>query len=750
MVADCWIAPNGKLLDVADSFGYRAREFARLLQADEIPFAQFVALSRSETKDIITFDVSVELPQDRVHDIRPWERVSAEFSHNDGSPPEVLALRRDFPSVPHLMLRDTAIPRGLCLFDAPWPEIRLFLTPARLVSVIRNWLAKTARNELHTGDQPLEPLLLATGGVMIVPQGLSDTSIDEWIDVISIRVQGAPFSVYLARRSNEERFDEKDIARQCQVVNLRGELTTHGIIERTPKTLRGLSAVLGVAGINVSAELVTRLNAWRENRNVLQRELILAAMVPRRRTDMGTTESLQYYAFLLHGNIQSLGESLGLWTAHEQYIVPLLPPKQADLRAIDLTCLNVVQELSPIHAALMSGRDPDPRDVVAIGQGALGSQVVTNLARGGYGSWFLVDQDVLLPHNLARHALFGNLTGMPKAVGLAAAIANTVIDTPVRNLVCDVLNPRDQASTLQVELERAQIIFDFSASTAVERHLATDVSSDARRVSLFLSPDGKCLVMLAEDSDRAIKLNELEGLFFRLLLQKSPAVEFYGHRAGSVRYGRGCSDIAMRIPPERVALHAAIASGAIRGLSNDASVTLWQLTDEFSVLCHRKRGAVCKWYESEGWSVGIDVRLIETLQVHREAELPSETGGVLVGTLDAQRNRVLVVDVIPGPSDSWRAPNGFIRGSSSLTERLEAIERRTAQGVQYVGEWHSHPCGASLAMSSDDQKLLEFLSARVEVDGLPGIVLIVGDGRARFHIDNKVVKGGVSNCTISI
>ena len=742
MPEDCWIDPNGKLLDAPDSFDSRAREFARLLQAGDIPFARFVSLSRSETKDVITFDVGVELPQDRVHDIRPWERMSAEFSRNDGSTPEVFALRRDFPYVPHLIRRDTEIPRSLCLFDAPWPEIKLFLTPARFVSVIRDWLAKTARNELHADDQPLEPLLLATGGVMIVPPGLSDTSTDDCIDVVGISPQGAPFSVYLACQSNNERFDNQENLRHYQAVNLRGEPTTHGIIERTPRTLSELSDLLNVAGINVISELEARLLACREDQDLLQRELILTAILPRRRTDGGATESWNYYAFLLHGKTESLGESLGLWTVRDQYVVPLIPRGQPDPGFVKLTCLNVVRELSPIQAALMSGRDPDPRDFVAVGQGALGSQVVTNLARGGFGSWLLVDKDMLLPHNLARHALFGDFTGIPKAVGVGTAIANTVIGSNVRALVCDVLDPRNPVASLQHELERAKIIFDFSASPAVERHLANDISSDARRVSAFLSPDGKCLVMLAEDSVRKVKLNELEAPFFRLLLQQAPALDFYADGAGTVRYGHGCSDISMRMPPERVTLHAAIAAGAIRGLSDDASVTVWQLTDEFSVLCHRKMGTVCKWYESAGWSVGIDASLIETLQCLRERNLPSETGGVLVGTLDAQRNRVLVVDVIQGPSDSWQAPNGFIRGSSALTERLQAIEQRTAQGVQYVGEWHSHPSGASLAMSCDDRKLLQFLSERVEVDGLPGIVLIVGEGGERFHIENRGGKGG--------
>ena len=53
-------------------------------------------------------------------------------------------------------------------------------------------------------------------------------------------------------------------------------------------------------------------------------------------------------------------------------------------------------------AAQMNGYDGDGTtpDMVAIGVGALGSQVLTNLVRSGYGRWTLVDEDVLHPHNL--------------------------------------------------------------------------------------------------------------------------------------------------------------------------------------------------------------------------------------------------------------------------------------------------------------------------------------------------------------
>jgi tRNA A37 threonylcarbamoyladenosine dehydratase len=44
------------------------------------------------------------------------------------------------------------------------------------------------------------------------------------------------------------------------------------------------------------------------------------------------------------------------------------------------------------------------RHFCLFGAGALGSQLMNNLSRAGFGRWTIVDNDKLLPHNLARNA----------------------------------------------------------------------------------------------------------------------------------------------------------------------------------------------------------------------------------------------------------------------------------------------------------------------------------------------------------
>jgi len=49
--------------------------------------------------------------------------------------------------------------------------------------------------------------------------------------------------------------------------------------------------------------------------------------------------------------------------------------------------------------------------------------------------------------------------------------------------------------------------------------------------------------------------------------------------------------------------------------------------------------------------------------------------------------------------DSTEEQTGFVRGSHLLSEALLGIEQITAKQLTYVGEWHSHPTGASVRPS---------------------------------------------------
>jgi proteasome lid subunit RPN8/RPN11 len=47
--------------------------------------------------------------------------------------------------------------------------------------------------------------------------------------------------------------------------------------------------------------------------------------------------------------------------------------------------------------------------------------------------------------------------------------------------------------------------------------------------------------------------------------------------------------------------------------------------------------------------------------------------------------------------------------------------------IGYVGEWHSHPRGATLQPSADDLEAYSWLIIHMQKEALPAIMVIAGD-----------------------
>ena len=126
--------------------------------------------------------------------------------------------------------------------------------------------------------------------------------------------------------------------------------------------------------------------------------------------------------------------------------------------------------------------------------------------------------------------------------------------------------------------------------------------------------------------------------------------------------------------------------------------------------------------------------------------MPNETGGVLVGSYDFERQIIYLVDVLPSPADSEEWPTSYIRGSKDLSSKLKAIGQRTLDNLEYVGEWHSHPDGYGVDLSEMDKQAVKELHSEMHPDGLPALMLIIGDqGRCSINFNSNTDSSGVSS-----
>src|SRR5207244_12706125 len=150
-----------------------------------------------------------------------------------------------------------------------------------------------------------------------------------------------------------------------------------------------------------------------------------------------------------------------------------------------------------------------------------------------FGRWTIIDHDHLLPHNLARHALYLDYEGRNKAESLAQEI-------------CALLNDDKAAQGLAVDLIRtasedclnafrsADLLLDFSASPAVARFLA-HAEWPAGRMSAFLGPNGRFLIALAEGQDRTVRLDDLEMQLMAAVAESAPLEHVFHHEGDRIR-----------------------------------------------------------------------------------------------------------------------------------------------------------------------------------------------------------------------
>ena len=706
------------------------------------PGASLVEARRQVTEtgdeELLVVEIETDLPQDTDYDIRAPERLVLGFERDDRGYPTVQALRTDFPAVPHLYWTPRGEPRSLCLYEAPWAEVRLRWTGAGFLGDIARWLARTAIGELHDADQPLEPFLFGPRRIVVIPDGLFEGDA-KWKASVAVTVDGreGKLAVLKLLAVGENELPE---AACLHAVTAVGEPAVQDAMHDCPRNMMELIELLRLGGIDLVSVLVDQLGLLFEGGREPREEdgLLLLVKLPRRRRPAGATEALETWAFAI-GPIRDAAVATGHYAAsgRGEPLGRLLEPQFDEARACDVVveALRTVRALDRAAAKFHSGLDPGSEDpaVVLVGAGALGSQLHNHLSRMGWGRWTLIDEDTVLPHNVVRHRLGEHAVGFPKAIALHYA---SVIETPHNpaELVFaeDFLAIRESKEMLAA-CRDADLILDLSTSIAVARYLAVDLESPARRASLFLNPSGRDAVMLMEDAGRSLPLDALESQYYRAVLRDC-RLDQHIRRERTFRYSAGCRDVTARIGQDDVALASALLARQVRSADDHAAAAVWQQEADGSV----RRVEIPLFdvirVECDGWCFVLDSALIEHVGSLRRARLPGETGGVLIGYFDVSRQYVYVVDALPAPRDSDEREDAFIRGFADLRDEIHRIEARTGGQVGYVGEWHSHPDGAGVVMSDDDSELLRQIADEVRADGQPGVMMIVGsDHSFAFH-----------------
>lgn len=740
--------PSRRLLDAC----LRNRDFS-VVELRRVNFTNFKTGTVTAVDAIIVDCVDGTYPSRNEVGIKPRERLALTYKPGDDLPYEVWALRRGFPDTLHQNYVAPGHPPSLCLYFEAWPTVERTWTPEKHLQRVLWWLRETANGTLHRGDQPLEQFYFVSEFEVVLPYDFIEKSTDRTLSLQLEAVFHERDKFTVIRASFVPR-DHAQVRQQLSVDFLAVTVppVSHSRVEKFPRTLGELENQFERRGSSLIGALAkTILDRYPEDGLVPERrQTLLVLSIPRLRDGGEEVEHTEVRGLVLEEDIASVGLKAGLllrgpdggrvYKDTMRFLGQEAPLGDCD----DWRDIAVAQPIdikiavTKHDARRASGVPEEGSDFhgVLAGVGALGSVLADLWSRAGWGSWTYVDDDILKPHNVIRHTGKAQHVGYYKAKVVSTGVnlnysegIESAIGLPGKITDADKPEIRDAVST-------AQLLVDATTTLNAPRDLSSQ-DSTPRSASVFLTPSGKSSVMLLENTERSTRLTHLEAQYYRAILNNDWGAEHLRGHYGELIVGGGCRDVSAVISNELIQLHGATLSRQLRMATAQPAATIrtWQLDDSTGAMSFTDIPVHTPLSrERLGWNVFFDEGLQAKLFAERERNLPKETGGVLLGYFDQKLKSIFIVDVLMAPPDSQADVTGFTRGKQGLQAQLDECASRTANVVGYVGEWHSHPRGSSAQSSPMDVELLAHLALKMTLDGLPALMLIVGEGEIEVSL----------------
>lgn len=669
------------------------------------------------------------------------ERVAITVTPEHRVPVVVRPLRKNFPSLPHQHPTDPGSPRALCLYNASWEDVRRGWTAELFLQRLFWWLRQSSQMLLHRDDQPLEHLFFTAPCQIILPSNHLDFAKGDEKFLILQKVESQrnfPFTLRAFPATPQE--VQHSGVPGFRILPIIVEGTSSTEVTSFPENLGALHEKLVSWGSNLLVPLKEKVREMIPQGGISRKQnvknnLLILVWVPRVREDK--IERYDVLGYLLRVTLFDLAHSFDLIHAPDsngQYFhTPLIGvssqgPSSDDWRSHAVGPVEIRMAMDKHRARDLSAIDTSSAEFNGIlaGVGSLGGLLADMWNRQGWGNWTYVDPDQFLPHNIPRHIGMDFQLGLPKSDVLRELAKYAYPDNPLpKSIVGDIT---DSSTELSAAFSDATLLVDITTTYYAARDLST--REDAPRIaSLFLTPSGNGCVLLLEDANRTIRASAMEAQYYRAILNNYWGKDHLVNHYGDVWVGGGCRDISVRLPYERVHLHAGLLSGQLRSsvLTANARACVWTVDATGAVSANEIPLSSVRSEQCGEWSVFYDDAIKEKLTIIRKQYLPFETGGIILGVTDMPSKSILLVDIVSAPADSNSSDKHFIRGKEGQEDLLLEVKRRTANIVDYIGEWHSHPDGYSTKPSGNDVKLLADLSELMTNDGLPAVMLIVGE-----------------------
>ncbi|MFL9856818.1 Mov34/MPN/PAD-1 family protein [Paraburkholderia madseniana] len=420
-------------------------------------------------------------------------------------------------------------------------------------------------------------------------------------------------------------------------------------------------------------------------------------------------DALIYFAFPVRRPMHIIGTQSEFEMV--AYKMQLTLPTKLSLK--DTTAVSAVSFTSPVSSKLLrrtSALQEPSRELqlTFAGCGSLGSKVAMHVARAGGRASLLIDEKLVVAHNVARHALLpqdvDRLQG--KAERLAEIMASFNVKRP--KFVAADVRGLDFAGAKYRDVFRGErsLVVNTTGSPAVRDFLAK-AKFEARVLEGALVHHGNAAFMTMEGRDRNPSSIDLLYHSYERLRALGFLRDSGVTAANILEIGIGCHSVTIPMSDARVSLVAAgigqrllqydeaglpdAGVSAVASVGNDGMSIAWSY-DEVGPT------HVAQVYDGQTWTVRVLDRAHKKILADVAQHPTVETGGIIVGSVSALTREIFITDVLPAPTDSTQTPTRFVLGVEGRVETIRAYEVLGGHTLWCLGTWHSH-----LAVSGPSQ-----------------------------------------------
>ncbi len=389
------------------------------------------------------------------------------------------------------------------------------------------------------------------------------------------------------------------------------------------------------------------------------------------------------------------------------------------------------------------------KKICILGCGAVGSKVAFHLYRSGISFLRLVDTDILLPHNMVRHALTSynlDLHDLHKASILKKELDKMFFVMPFK---VEAYNEEAVSHISKHQDSPYDLIIDATASVHVMYGLdSLALPQNTSIVRVALSEGGNVGVTYINLSGK----QPLADFYMEILRASRTNLDIYhwlsSERKNSteeIRIGEGCHSNTMRISDDTISAHASLMSSIIRHIYEGKQTNRIILSfahRDFPGSMQTSVIPVSPYLQfacenDSNWTVRVPKDILSEIQLKTKISGKKETGGYLFGHIDKKR-KIIYVLVHFTPKDSKGYESRFRLGTSGLKDFKQELSERSIGQIEYIGDWHSHPsCDlvmSDLDIDTSEQEVLPKLK-----DGI-GICSITKTSETKFYLLRKEAK----------